>query len=231
VRKIAQSWLPDVTICSPNYAGYSNGTPWWPRSPLAHVRARTHAKVSIDFFLRDHQVRGIRLAQTLAQSHGHSGSVTPFAPRFYSTERERRRKSERERARAPLFESLWEISSMGPPTRCGRRRKVVEPSELSDPNPKDRSRSYRARLRERSPELALARARAPEQSDHLNSFKLNRACTAFYLYKRINRSPWIIRRAKRSSRDARSFTASFAIARGFCSSRILGKSVISHFEF
>jgi len=63
-------------------------------------------KVSVDFFLRDHRVRGIRLAQTLAQSHGHSGSVTPFAPRFYSTERERQRKNERERARAPLFESL-----------------------------------------------------------------------------------------------------------------------------
>jgi hypothetical protein len=77
---------------------------------------------------------------------------------------------------------------MGPPTRRGTRRKVVEPSEHSDPNPKDRSRSYRARLRERSPGPALARARY-EQSDHLNSFKFNRARIVFYLYKKINRSP------------------------------------------
>lgn len=34
--------------------------------------------IDVDLFLSQHQVRGIQLAQTLAQSHGHSRSVTPF---------------------------------------------------------------------------------------------------------------------------------------------------------
>lgn len=79
----------------------SNGT-YNARAPPAY-------KSSVGFFarrLRDHRVRGIRLAQTLAQSHGHSRSVTPFT----STMRESVRDSESFRIIARLVDGTVDIS-------------------------------------------------------------------------------------------------------------------------